>query len=325
MPSLLTSRLRTVTEDRFEQDWARQRRTAADILQRLKKQEGVILADQVGMGKTYVALAVAVCQILSTAELGQVVIFVPSAVADKWVREWRKFSESLLEPGTGIRCVDKPIRSGEEFLKKLDDIGDDRDHIIVVTHTALTTTLKDTFIQLALLYYATRYVRDGEVLRKRIAKWSTGMTGLIRNVKFTPNRVTKLLDTAPSKWQETWKRLTGEDLSDSPVPKALEDAARKLRLEDLRQVIDALPIRQSPDVARRLETARKAIAEATQATWKWMLSSTELDLPLLIVDEAHRLKNPRTQISGLFGERVDNTDAGAFNGIFRRKIGRAHV
>ena len=92
MSGLLSDRLRTATEPSFQGDWLRQRLTATDILQRLKAQEGVILADQVGMGKTYVALAVAVSQILSNSELGQVVIFVPAAVADKWVREWRKFS-----------------------------------------------------------------------------------------------------------------------------------------------------------------------------------------------------------------------------------------
>lgn len=320
MPGLLTDRLRTTTESRFEEDWTRQRRTAGDILQRLTTQEGVILADQVGMGKTYVALAAAVSQILSTPALGQVVIFVPAAVADKWVREWRKFSESLLEPGIGIRCVNRPVRSGEEFLKKLDDSPEDREHIIVVSHTALTATLKDTFIQLALLHYATRYVRDGASLRQRIAKWSTGLTGLIRKAQFTPDRVAKLLGTAPSKWRETWKRLSGEDLSDDPVPKALENAVRNLRLHDLRAVIDALPVRSSADINRRLEIARKALTEATQATWKWMLSSTDLDLPLLVVDEAHRLKNPCTQISKLFGERSDNTNSGAFKGIFRRML-----
>lgn len=268
-------------------------------------------------------LAVAVSQILSTSELGQVVIFVPAAVADKWVREWRKFSESLLEPGTDIRCVEQPVRSGEEFFRRLNDSPEDRKHIIVVTHTALTATLKDTFIQLALLHYATRYVREGAELRKRIAKWSTGLTGLIGNAQFKPDRVAKLLETTPSKWRETWKRLTGQVLPNNPVPEALERAARNLNLLDLRTVIDKLPKNSSTDIGRRrerLETAREALAKVTQDTWKWMLSSIELDLPLLIVDEAHRLKNPRTRIGKLFGERSDDTDAGAFNGIFRRML-----
>jgi len=42
------------------EDAARQERTAREILARLTRQPGVILADEVGMGKTFVALAVAV-------------------------------------------------------------------------------------------------------------------------------------------------------------------------------------------------------------------------------------------------------------------------
>lgn len=320
MRSLLSDRLRVHTEPGFEEDWARQRRTASDILRRLQTMEGVVLADQVGMGKTYVALAVVVSQILCEPELGRVVVFVPAAVADKWVREWRKFSESLLEPGTGIRCVDKPIRSGEEFLKKLDDGKDSREHILVVTHTALTATLKDNFIQLALLHYATRYLRDGDELRARIAKWSDGRRGLIRNADFTPALVSELLHTSPMKWRSCWRRLTGEELPDDPVPEALDKAARSLPLQELRAAIENLPIRSSAEIQRRLEDARRALATVTQATWKWLLSSTDLDLPLLVVDEAHRLKNPSTQISKLFAERTSGDDAGAFRGVFRRML-----
>lgn len=323
MPADLTARLLPTTEQRFAEDWERQRRTAADILERLRTQEGVILADQVGMGKTYVALAVAVTQILSTPELGQVVIFVPAAVADKWVREWRKFNESLLEPGTGIRCVPQPLRSGEDFLKALDDPPERMHHIVVVTHTALTASLKDTFVQLALLHYATRNLRDGRgiELRQRIAKWSTGRSGLIRTARFTPERVAALLDTAPKKWWATWRSLTGEELADDPVPEALEAAARALPLRDLRTAIEALPVRSSADITRRLEKARATLAEATQATWTAILAATDLDLPLLIVDEAHRLKNGHTRISRLFAQRSDEDQtAGALAGIFRRML-----
>lgn len=320
MSVILTKHLHIETEARFEQDWSRQRRTAADILSRLEHQEGVILADQVGMGKTYVALAVAVSQILSTPELGQVVIFVPPAVADKWVREWKKFSESLLRPGTGIRCVDKPVRSGEEFLKKLGDSLQDRAHIVVMTHNALTATLKDSFIQLALLHYATRNIHGGGELRERIAKWSTGLTGLIANPKFDSDRVRKLLKTPPSRWRDEWARLTGEALPDDPVPEALDHVASSVDLRKLRDVIDALPIRSSSDIERRLRDARKELSRVTQDTWKRMLSSTKLDLPLLIVDEAHRLKNPATLASKLFSQRADGIDAGAFRDIFRRML-----
>lgn len=318
---LLSPWLQATTDSRFADDWTRQRRTAEDVLQRLRTQEGVVLADQVGMGKTYVALAVAVSEIAATQELGRVVVFVPSSVADKWVREWHKFSESLLDPGAGIRCVDQPIRSGEAFLKALDDPPERRNRIVVVTHTALTATLKDTFIQLALLHHATRYARDRVALRQRIGRWSTGRAGLFRDQRFTPDRVAALLDTSPAKWRQTWKRLTGEDLMDDPVPAAVGEAVRTLRLDGLRAVIGALPVRRSADIGRRLERARKELAAATQTVWTWTLSSTELDLPLLIVDEAHRLKNGHTRISKLFAERSDDDEQeGAFHGIFRRML-----
>ena len=320
MSSLLSKRLRNTTEPRFEADWNRQRHTAEDILQRLQHQEGVILADQVGMGKTYVALAVAVSEILSTPELGQVVIFVPAAIAAKWVREWQKFSETLLEAGTEIRCVPRAIRSGDEFLNALDDPPERKNHIVVVTHTALTASLKNSFVQLALLHYATRHRRDGAELRRRIAKWCTGRSGLLRHAKFTTDRVACLLDASPRKWKDTWERLTGEQLADDPVPAALDGAARNLHLDDLRAVIASLPVRKSANITKHLEMARKELGKVTQETWEWILSSTELSLPLLIVDEAHRLKNGDTQISKLFAPRSEDRQAGAFAGVFQRML-----
>ncbi|MEZ5653735.1 MAG: helicase-related protein [Burkholderiaceae bacterium] len=319
MPAQLTSLLRDKTEDRFQNDWQRQRRTAADILERFKRQEGVILADQVGMGKTYVALAVAVSVIMRHEGRAQVVIFVPAAVADKWVREWRKFSESLLEAGHGIRCVEEPLRSGEEFLKKLDD-PDKPDHILVLTHTALTSMLKDSFVQLALLYYATRRRKDVNGIRRRIAKWSAGLKGVVPDRRFTTERVAALLDKAPGKWKAVWEELTGEALPDDPVPATLETAVQRLDLQELFDVLSSLPINSSHDIERRLARTRKAVAAVTQKTWKWMLAVTNLDLPLLIVDEAHRLKNGSTRISSLFGKRNDDTEAGAFREVFRRML-----
>lgn len=320
MLDLLSDRLLTEADPRFKDDWQRQRRTAADILKRLQTQEGVILADQVGMGKTYVALAVAVSEILSTPPRGQVVIFVPPAVADKWVREWRKFAESLLAPDSRISCVEQPIRSAEDFVKALSEAPRQRKHIVVVTHTALAADLKDNFVQLALLYYATRRIHGGAELRQRIAKWSTGKTGLIRNAEFTKDRVLALLQTPPATWREAWRRLTGKDLPEDPVPQALDTAADRLSLVELRAAVEALPVNSSSTIAARLSDARAVIARTTQSAWKLLLSSIELDLPLLIVDEAHRLKNPATQISGLFAKREGNSANGVLHGLFRRML-----
>lgn len=317
MPRLLSRCLRASLNNTFAADWARQTCTAEDILQRLQHQEGVVLADQVGMGKTYVALAVATSQILRNPQLDQVVVFVPARVAEKWLNEWGKFHEALIIDGPEIRCVKQAIRSGEDFLKALDDPPDIRNHLVIVTHEALTATLKDSFIQLALLDYATRDDPDGTA-RAHVAKWSNGAKGLIRDRRFTPERVGRLLQSPPEHWRHEWRILTGEDLGDDPIPEQLRQVAQQLDLDQVWSAVQQLPSRWSPSLEMRLKQARKKINDATQAVWKQVLVTAKPHLPLLIVDEAHALKNNHTRISRLFTPMPDQPGDGALRGIFDR-------
>jgi SNF2 family DNA or RNA helicase len=147
-------------------DADRQQGTAAEILSRLAEQPGVILADEVGMGKTYVALAVAVSVLEATRRRRPVIVMVPAAVAEKWPTEWAVFAERCLTPGHGLRAS-KPIRRGSEFLKLLDDPAERRAHLIVLTHGALTTSLNDPFIRLALMRQA--MLRRAELASRRRA------------------------------------------------------------------------------------------------------------------------------------------------------------
>ncbi|OYD71387.1 helicase-related protein [Rhodococcus sp. OK302] len=325
MPKQLTSLLRTEIEPLFTAAWKRQLRTAADILGRLDQQEGVILADRVGMGKTYVALCVAATEILSTEPRGQVVVLVPPAVATKWVDEWKKFSTMCLQPAHSIRCVAEPIRSGEAFLKALDDPDDSAAHLLIVTHTALTTTMKDQFIQLALLHLATRRRSELLALRPVIAKWCDGQSGLLRHRQFTSERVEALLNENPRTWRRLWNNLTGEELPDDPVPSALLETHDRIDLDPLRQVIRELPVNRSSNLPQRLTLARVELDRSTQAVWKSVLASTSMELPLLIVDEAHRLKNGETHLARLFavpGETRSGApiERGGLSGIFARML-----
>src|SRR4051812_28002881 len=101
-------------------DADRQARTAEEILRRLNDQPGLVLADEVGMGKTYVALAVAVSVVEATKRKHPVVVMVPPSVAEKWPKEWAVFSDRCLPEGHGLRAAG-PIRRGSDFLKLLDD------------------------------------------------------------------------------------------------------------------------------------------------------------------------------------------------------------
>ena len=133
-------------------DAARQRRTAAEILRRLNRQPGVILADEVGMGKTYVALAVAVSVVEATGGERPVVVMVPPSVREKWPREWDVFREMCLkDSSTWIRATSQAIVRPAPFFKLLDDPARTRNHIIFLTHGALTNALVDPFTRLALI------------------------------------------------------------------------------------------------------------------------------------------------------------------------------
>lgn len=316
--SRLTKHLRTETGDpTFQEDWRRQRRTADAILKRFDDQEGVILADQVGMGKTYVALAVAASEILDRPDDSQVVILVPPRVAQKWVEEANAFASSLVT-GAELRCVKHPIRSGEAFLKALDDEPGQQDHIIVVTYEALTTTLKDQFIVLALMYFAVQRRRGADDVRTLIARWSERRNGILGDPAFTSERVAALLSTPPEDWRAEWLSLTGDDLGDDPVPRQLIDCSADLDLQVVWTALQGLPQRKSSNLAARLKSLREVLNNAMQGVWKDLLTVAALELPLLIVDEAHALKNPRTRRSRLLGEPVEGATDGALSDIFSR-------
>lgn len=319
MPELSRPRLRPALDGPFAEDWARQLTTANEILRRLEDQEGVILADQVGMGKTFTALAVALKEIVRTPSLSQVVVFVPAKVATKWHNEWNKFKEMLVVDGDAIKCS-HPLRRGEDFLKALDDPPDRRGHILIVTHEALTQSLNDRFIQLALMYYAVRGRNDADRNRQLIARWSTGSTGLLRDASMKPDYVQALLDTPPANWKEVWRSATGEDLEDDPVPTQLDDISRHLDLSELLHVLKRLPKRESTNIRDRLRDARTSLNNATQSVWKQVLANSQLQLPLIIVDEAHALKNDRTRVSRLFTPLQDQSEDGALKDIFDRML-----
>ena len=73
----------------------RQLKTVANILDTLQDRKGVILADEVGMGKTYIAIGVAAAVL---AHGGRVQICVPRNVMHKWVRDIKTCAAWFSEP-----------------------------------------------------------------------------------------------------------------------------------------------------------------------------------------------------------------------------------
>jgi ERCC4-related helicase len=301
----------SLRNDRVPNDDAdRQQRTAAEILRRLREQPGVILADAVGMGKTYVALAVAASVLDATRRRRPVVIMVPPAVVEKWPTEWAVFEERCLGKGHGLRASG-PVRRGSDFLKLLDDPPSRRRHLIFLTHGALTTNLNDPFIRFALLRRATQRRSDLRSRRRAIARFAAT---LLRDPRFDPTTAEALLEAPLNRWLDVWNRHRPQnELADDPIPEAFTRALGNVELMDLRDAILQIPVQRNATFPSRLRTARHQLNLALNGAWSESLGTLNEHLPLLVLDEAHHLKNPN-RLNRLFDNEEAERDVEALQG-----------
>lgn len=304
-----------------EQDAQRQMQTAAEICRRLNHQPGVVLADDVGMGKTFVALAVA-ASIAQQDPTRQIVVMVPAPVGDKWPKDWSVFQARCLRGGPLIRATEHTVRRGAEFLKLLDDPPETRKQIIFLSHWALSTNLDDPFIKLALVRTAFLYQRNLQQQRQALPRWAQQ---LFNRPDFKGPIVESLLAAEPGRWRDVWLKQTGKDLQDDLVPRFLIDAFNRCDLCEVRSALAAMPLRQSVNLGERLKQLRTSLSAALNQVWKDALRELRAHMPLLILDEAHHLKNPN-QLRSLFQDDQDEPDGkganrrGMFSGVFERML-----
>ncbi|MCA1807477.1 MAG: hypothetical protein LC687_06495, partial [Actinobacteria bacterium] len=126
-------------------DADRQKHTSAAILERFVYTPGQVLSDEVGMGKTYVALAVSASVALD--ETRPVVIMVPPAVLEKWKRDFSVFVEHCLPSKLQSKLKMAVAENGVEFLKLLDDPPARRKQVIFLAHGALSRNLSDAWVK----------------------------------------------------------------------------------------------------------------------------------------------------------------------------------
>src|SRR5204862_7539748 len=92
-------------------------------------------------------------------------------------------------------------------------------------------------------------------------------------------------------------------MKDDPVPKAVVRALRRIELKSLAEALERMPVRASGSdrrVSERLEVARNALREVERGLWKDILAKARWRSPLLVMDEAHHLKNPDTSLARQF-------------------------
>ena len=315
-------------KDRIGQtDAIRQAATAKAILERLKEQPGLILADEVGMGKTFVALAVAVSVYLRDKK--PVVIMIPANLITKWPNDFKLFREACIRNsviGAQIRCG--VARRPEEFLKLLDDQEDKRSAVIFLTHGALARNMSDGWIKLAIIQKALYRRKDTDELYKSLGKYAGSLLEMLylENRNRSIDIWTLLLNSTPEKWKKILLKNGFENQdSDDPVPLLFSKELDKLTRNELDSLYwnlrNGMPKRDSDNLKTRLRAVRQMLTLEAKEIWSRCLSKVKLELPLLIFDEAHHLKNSQTQlVTKLFHDPVAEEDAGILNKQFDRML-----
>lgn len=333
-------------------DQLRQRRAATEILKRFQTQPGVILADEVGMGKTFVALAVAHA-IGSRSRKGPVVVMAPPNLLEKWRADLNAFCSLYLPEvrtveRSNLKVGGKPdgtvfrygvARHSIEFLKLLDDSPRERCHVILLAQGAMSRAQTDPWVRLALIREVFR--RHGRRERLRLVKPQIHrfLGRLLHALGQQQGAIDgdeiwiRLLQEDPEDWKATFNaqaRSEKRQLDDDPVPAAICRVLPRIDVELLSKAIAEMPVRArggEERVNERIDQARTALRQGEGHLWKEILAKARWRSPLLILDEAHHLKNPRTSLARQFrGLQSRDSDEdlklgdGALAGAFERML-----
>lgn len=323
----------------------RQKREAEEILRRLKTQPGLILADEVGMGKTYVALAAAVA-VGCEAKSGPVIVMVPGKLVDKWARDLKAFFEhyrsgaQAIEVGTGTpltRTGTSDLRYGLarnalELFRLMDDPAPRRSQIIILAASAMQRRQTDPWVRLYLIAEALR--RHGRRkslagVRKSIGRFLARILyvqSTLRSHSGGQGLLERMLRESPASWRERYNaglKDCATPWHDDPVPKALIRAMDRIDLSPIAEALAHTPRRETARVEAHLKTVRDHISAAEHALWQDALAKMNWHSPLLVLDEAHHLKNPSTTLASAFQEFETGIGAGsASRGAFARRFDR---
>lgn len=330
-------------------DQERQRCEVKEILCRLQSQPGVVLADEVGMGKTFVALAVAYC-VATHSRRGPVVVMVPANLIDKWERDLKTFCELYLKGQSAIfRDEATPrqlrdqsslrygtARSSVELMKLLDDKPRQRCHLIFLAQGSMGRQQSDKWVRLALIREALR--RYGRGAARRLIKVKRQIHRFLAELLWAIGEQNasdwgdelwqSLLQSDPSEWMDLYNSSLHSDrrrLTDDPVPEAVVKALPRVELRSLAKALEEMPIRArggSSRVSKRIAVTRTALNEVVHELWKHVLATARWRSPLLVMDEAHHLKNPRTGLARQLQSPESEEDLKTGDGALARKFER---
>ena len=314
-------------------DALRQRRTAVEILSRLGGQPGIILADEVGMGKTFVALAAAASVALKDSQRRPVVVMVPPSLREKWPRDFSVFKEHCLPPKMGSKLTCASAERAVEFLKLLDDPIERRKSIIFLTHGAMYRGLQDSWVKLAIIQQSLSRRRNTQTLKRALCRNAGALLGMKWVQNRCPEIWEKLLAVPPDKWLRVLQKNgidpendNNPDTDDDPIPAMVVKALKTIDASKVFEKIKTgFPIRQTKHFDRNMKEFRYLLNNELRSLWSSCIREIQFKLPLLVLDEAHHLKNPSTRFASLFQDKDAADDAEVFSrgplaGVFERML-----
>jgi hypothetical protein len=304
------------------EDVDRQTLTAQEILGDLSNRPGVLLSDEVGMGKTYVALGVAASVIIATkGKQGPVVVMVPSRLRGKWQREWQQFKRHCAVGSSLDWIKDTYAHSPTEFFKLLDDDDEHRKQLVFITTGCFSGSLGDPWIKLAMIRLARGHTKLSAHQKSCLYRWAANLVQLASQRHLTEDVVKRLMHTELDRWKDLLvrERLLDEE-DDDPIPELLEKCEDRIDWSPLADVIrNELPKRASANIRVRLTTARREFNAACRDIYERWLQCSKWYSPLLILDEAHHAKNDHTLLAQLFRQSSQD-DVALLSGKFQRML-----
>lgn len=304
------------------EDAERQTKTASDILQSLLDRPGVLLSDEVGMGKTYVALAVAASVMIATkGRQGPVVVMVPGRLRRKWQREWEQFKRHCSLEGALDWVRDTYAHSPTDFFKLLDDDEQEQNQLVFTTTGCFSRGFNDVWIKLAMIRLARQKTKLSAQQKQRIYRWAPHLIRQTSKRYLTEDVVKKLMKADVSDWKQILIRewLIDED-ADDPIPALLTKVKDKIDWSGLVSVLrESLPKRTSENISNRMKEIRREFNDACQGIYGQWLNHSKWYSPLLILDEAHHAKNDHTRLAKLFRQSTAE-DVTLLRGKFQRML-----
>jgi hypothetical protein len=286
------------------EDADRQTATAREILNRLTEQPGVVLADEVGMGKTFVALAVAASVLRQESNDSRpIIVMLPRGLVPKWRRDWEYFRTACVSESSMLKLTRfAEVRSAADLLHALDTRASHRPHLVFASVGAFDAKLNDPWIKLAMIRLALGQSRLPKAQRRRAVRYATTLIKMRNDSKLTEALIDTLLRTGIDKWVALLKSASvlPAEAAD-PIPDVLRSNSEALDLTKAKEILRSqLPRAREVGSARAHADLVAAFTQACQEAYEQWLPHILWRSPLLILDEAHHAKNSGTKLARMF-------------------------